>query len=185
MTLDVKVWEENILALFRATGNKFINSIMERRLADTIKQNESWVWNAEDDDLEVDKIPSPRASFFKITRKPTPQDPLKVKEEYIIAKYVHKAFQADNIAESITMDATTAKPQEFFWRSVFAADYKNIIMAVLCGADVNDIYDENEKFAAQIIQAREKQAHSAAQAIAGATLPSKFDVSLPVLRIKY
>ena len=46
----------------------------------------------------------------------------------------------------------------------------------MSGADVNHVYNQNEKFAAQIAQARERQAHSAAQAIAGSSVVCKLEV---------
>ena len=170
MTLDDNVWDETIVKIFQSAGNSFINGILEKRLKDKKVKDDDWLWNA-DDNEPVDKpdLASPRrGSILQIPRKPIASDPLSLKEEYIRAKYVSKAFMDSAGAEKVMGDSS---PQEFFWPSLFSADYRSIMMSIMYGADVNAAY--GEKLAGTIFEKREKQAHQAAEAIFGKAVPAK------------
>jgi Arf-GAP/coiled-coil/ANK repeat/PH domain-containing protein len=170
MTLDDNVWDETVMKIFQSAGNSFINGILEKRLKEKKVKDDDWLWNA-DDNEPVDKpdLASPRrGSILQIPRKPNPSDPLSLKEEYIRAKYVTKAFMDAGVAKDVMGDSP---PQEFFWPSMFSADYRSIMMSILYGADANAAY--GEKLAGTIFEKREKQAHQAAEAVFGKAVPAK------------
>ncbi|KAF6169648.1 hypothetical protein GIB67_004040 [Kingdonia uniflora] len=83
LTLDVKVWEPSVIALFQSLGNAYANSVWEELL-----HSGSTVFN-------VDTIKrfsnSPEHQVFSIV-KPSQYDPISVKEKFIYAKYAEKMF---------------------------------------------------------------------------------------------
>ena len=169
ITLDDNAWGSTIVKIFKSAGNDFVNSILEKRLKDRMVKDDSWLWNADDDEpvLSPD-LASPRRSVIQMTRKPNPNDPLRVKEDFIRAKYVGKSFMDSRDIEKVMGDSA---PQEYFWRSLFSADYRSIITSLLYGADTNSPH--TEKLAAVIFEKRERQAHGAATAVYGKAVPPK------------
>ena len=109
---------KTIVKIFKSAGNDFVNSILEKRLKDRMVKDDSWLWNADDDEpvLSPD-LASPRRSVIQMTRKPNPNDPLRVKEDFIRAKYVGKSFMDSRDIEKVMGDSA---PQEYFWRSLFS-----------------------------------------------------------------
>ncbi|KAF3443063.1 hypothetical protein FNV43_RR16984 [Rhamnella rubrinervis] len=71
LTLDVKVWDHSILTLFQSLGNTYTNSIWEELLHSRSS-------------FQADEMP--------MGRKPRYDDPISIKEKFIHAKYVEKAF---------------------------------------------------------------------------------------------
>ena len=101
-------------------------------------------------------------SILQLQRKPTANDPLAMKEEFIRAKYVQKAFKDPG---SEAEDA-----QENFWNSILSADYRGILGSILLGANPNESH--GHRLARSIFGKREKQAQGAATAIYGKPVDS-------------
>jgi len=163
ITLDDSAWDETTLQVFKAAGNEFVNTILEKRLKEKTVKDDSWLWNADDNEPIVSPDLSSgrgRAMSVQMLRKPNPNDPLGMKEEFIRAKYVAKVFR----------DSSLEAPQESFWNSIFSADYRGIIGSILQGANPNETHAQ--RLARSVFDKREKQAQSAATAIYGRPVTS-------------
>ncbi|XP_031371963.1 ADP-ribosylation factor GTPase-activating protein AGD1-like [Punica granatum] len=130
LTLDVKVWEPSVITLFESLGNAYANSIWEDLLHPAASPPPPIPPNASDG-TSIGSKP------FHI-RKPTPGDPITVKEMYIIAKYAEKLFlqKAKDNKEMIML----AKK---IWEGVRANDKKAVYRHVInSGMDVNSIHGQ-------------------------------------------
>ncbi|XP_065872537.1 ADP-ribosylation factor GTPase-activating protein AGD1 isoform X2 [Euphorbia lathyris] len=120
LTLDVKVWEPSVLNLFHSVGNVYANSIWEELM---LSKNSF----TGDEKAKGQKI-------FRI-RKPTYNDPISVKEQFIHAKYAEKIF-----IQKTKDDQPLLSVAEQVWESVQANDKKAVYRHIICsGADVNAI----------------------------------------------
>ncbi|KAK9113346.1 hypothetical protein Syun_020143 [Stephania yunnanensis] len=83
LTLDVKVWEPSVIALFQSLGNAYANTIWEELL-----DSQST--------FEADDFPPSLSKYDKQPllpiSKPSHADPISAKEKYIHAKYSDKLF---------------------------------------------------------------------------------------------
>lgn len=166
ITLDDSAWDETTVRIFKSAGNEFVNSILEKRIKESKSKDDSWLWNADDNEPVVSPdLSSGRGrgmSILQLQRKPTANDPLAMKEEFIRAKYVQKAFKDPG---SEAEDA-----QENFWNSILSADYRGILGSILLGANPNESH--GHRLARSIFGKREKQAQGAATAIYGKPVDS-------------
>ncbi|KAK3261785.1 hypothetical protein CYMTET_29324, partial [Cymbomonas tetramitiformis] len=114
LTLDVKVWEPSVMALFLNTGNAIANEVWEGSLRHKEEKAEQWLWGADDDeeDDEEDIVVARRLSHLRrhpgsdndlsemgnSPPSPVPNcraralDSIKTKEEWIKQKYVERKF---------------------------------------------------------------------------------------------
>ena len=154
-----------------ATDDSFyFRSVTLQRLRDRTEKDESWLWNADDNEPVVSPdLSSPRRrSTVSLQRKPTPNDPLQMKEEYIRLKYVDKAYMEARGMEN---------PQQCFWNSILSADYRGIIACVLYGANANEVH--RERLSRSVFDKREQQARAAATAIYGRPVDPVTDKARP------
>ncbi|EPS65115.1 hypothetical protein M569_09665, partial [Genlisea aurea] len=132
LTLDVKVWEPSVMALFLALGNVYVNSIWEGLLhaSRTVQADELPIRT-----FETDKY----KQFFC---KPHHTDHISVKEKYIHAKYAEKRF-LHKINDG-QQPQHLLPVSEHLWESVRMNDKKSVYrLIVTWEADVNAIYDGN------------------------------------------
>ncbi|XVF11424.1 hypothetical protein REPUB_Repub08aG0026300 [Reevesia pubescens] len=129
LTLDVKVWEPSVLALFQSLGNIYANSIWEGLLHSGPTRT---------------AMPcSPKSDGHKqlLTMKPSHNDPISVKELFIHAKYADKAFVPKMDNQHILSVA------DELWDSVCANNQKALYRHIVCsGADVNAIHGQASYF---------------------------------------
>ncbi|KAL9680668.1 hypothetical protein QQ045_018553 [Rhodiola kirilowii] len=122
LTLDVKVWEPSVIALFQSLGNTFANSVWEEKL-----QSRGSMWHSEiasASHLDEHQLP---------ICKPNPADSISVKEKFIHAKYADKLFIFK--PNESPRDALQA------WDAVRVNDKKGLYRYIVTsGADVNSIY---------------------------------------------
>ncbi|KAK6250332.1 hypothetical protein SCA6_004337 [Theobroma cacao] len=127
LTLDVKVWEPSVLALFQSLGNIYANSIWEELLHSRSTRTAMPVGSSKSD---VHKQ--------LLTMKPSYNDPISVKELFIHAKYAEKAF----VSKKQDNQHLLAVAEEV-WESVRANDQKAVYRHIVCsGADVNAIHGQ-------------------------------------------
>ncbi|KAJ8569657.1 hypothetical protein K7X08_006234 [Anisodus acutangulus] len=83
LTLDVKVWEPSVIALFQSLGNAFANSVWEESLQarGAFQVNVSAASSFRSDKQQQLYI-----------NKPSHADPISTKEKFIHAKYAEKSF---------------------------------------------------------------------------------------------
>ncbi|KAK9044975.1 hypothetical protein V6N11_058865 [Hibiscus sabdariffa] len=125
LTLDVKVWEPSVLALFQSLGNIYVNSIWEELLHSGHSRTVIPVGSSK---------PEGQKQLLKM--KPNEDDPISVKELFIHAKYAEKAF-----VSKVTDNASPLSVAEEVWESVRSNDPKGVYRHIVCnGADVNAIY---------------------------------------------
>ncbi|XVE63752.1 hypothetical protein DITRI_Ditri07aG0045400 [Diplodiscus trichospermus] len=127
LTLDVKVWEPSILALFQSLGNIYANSIWEELLHSGRTGTAM-------------PVGSPKSDKNRqlLTMKPSHNDPISVKELFIHAKYADKAFVL-----KIKDNQHSLSVAEEMWESVRANDQKAVYRHIVCsGADVNAIHGQ-------------------------------------------
>ncbi|XWS51493.1 hypothetical protein CRYUN_Cryun12cG0181200 [Craigia yunnanensis] len=127
LTLDVKVWEPSVLALFQSLGNIYANSIWEELLHSGRTRTAM-------------PVGSLKADGHKqlLTMKPSHNDPISVKELFIHAKYAEKAF-----VPKIKDNQHLLSVAEEVWESVRANDQKAVYRHIVCsGADVNSIHGQ-------------------------------------------
>lgn len=111
-TLDVKVWEPSVMALFTATGNTFANRVWEERLhrPRTKTMDEEDIWSATDLDADVDDESAladlTPPSKTGLTSKPGPDAPLSEKSAYIQCKYSERRFVVESGAKTQDVVAT-------------------------------------------------------------------------------
>lgn len=164
LTLDVKVWEPTVVALFQALGNAFVNSVWEAVLpgADTAKQTDSWVWCEDSDDEEsvhsgahpaVLTAAAPRQSSGSHA-KPGPSDSSSAKEQFITAKYLERRFVRRSAAQAREVRAA-------LWQGVQEGDVRGVYQAVAGGADLNVHLDTQP--AAQLVWEANMQTGGAAE----------------------
>ncbi|XP_015582022.2 ADP-ribosylation factor GTPase-activating protein AGD1 [Ricinus communis] len=129
LTLDVKVWEPSVLNLFQSLGNIYANSVWEELLQSRTSFTA--------DDMAKGFSKSDRQKLFHI-RKPSHDDPIAVKEQFIHAKYAEKIF-----IHKIKDDQHLLPVAEQVWESVYANDKKAVYRHIVCsGADVNAIHGQ-------------------------------------------
>ncbi|KAM7277272.1 hypothetical protein ACFE04_019138 [Oxalis oulophora] len=131
LVLDVKVWEPSVLALFQSLGNVYANSVWEELLhAGMTLASEGTAMGCNSSQLDTQK------SIHM--RKPNPDDPISVKEKFINAKYVEKAFVRTR-KENLPVLPVAGQ----VWESVRSNDKKAVYRHIVCSkADVNSIRGE-------------------------------------------
>jgi len=118
--LDVKVWEESMVALFQAWGNVKANAVWERALV---------LGNGESQSVKTDEKETPPS-----VKKPTARSSLETKTEYSIAKWGHRRFLlATHETGGKTADDALA-------RGVLENCVDTVMRAVANGADVNESF---------------------------------------------
>ncbi|XP_050221093.1 ADP-ribosylation factor GTPase-activating protein AGD1 isoform X2 [Mercurialis annua] len=126
LTLDVKVWEPSVLNLFQSLGNIYANSVWEELL----HLRTSFTG----DDMAKGYPKSDRQKLFHI-RKPTHDDPIAVKEQFIHAKYAEKIF-----IQAIKDEQHLLPVAEQVRERVHSNDKKAVYRHIVCsGADINAI----------------------------------------------
>ncbi|CAK7336820.1 unnamed protein product [Dovyalis caffra] len=126
LTLDVKVWDPSILNLFQSLGNDYANKIWEELLHSI---------SSTSDEVPKGFSKSDRHKLLRI-RKPNPDDPISVKEQFIHAKYAQKVFVC-----KLKDNQHTAVQQ--MWESIHSNDKKGVYRHIVCsGADVNAIHGQ-------------------------------------------
>ncbi|KAE8711868.1 ADP-ribosylation factor GTPase-activating protein AGD1 [Hibiscus syriacus] len=130
LTLDVKVWEPSVLALFQSLGNVYVNSIWEELYSRHTKTV-----------LPVGSSKSEGQKQLPKT-KPSHDDPISAKELFIHAKYAEKAFVC-----KLTDNPRLLSVAEEVWERVRSNDPKAVYRHIVCnGADVNTIYGHASYF---------------------------------------
>uniref|UniRef100_A0A7N0TND8 ADP-ribosylation factor GTPase-activating protein AGD3 n=1 Tax=Kalanchoe fedtschenkoi TaxID=63787 RepID=A0A7N0TND8_KALFE len=123
LTLDVKVWEPSVIALFQSLGNTFANSVWEERL------QSRGSFHASHEIASANKSDKAQLSVCK----PNPTDSISVKEKFIHAKYADKLFVFK--PKESPRDALQA------WDAVRVNDKKGLYRYIVTsGADVNSVY---------------------------------------------
>ncbi|PIN04889.1 Myotrophin [Handroanthus impetiginosus] len=138
LTLDVKVWEPSVIALFQSLGNVFVNSIWEGllRASRTVQADEIPIRSFESDKYK---------QFFS---KPRHSDHISVKEKFIHAKYAEKRF-----VHKVKDSQGLVSIAEQLWESVRMNDKKAVYrLIVTWEADVNAVYDDSSKSLDQQLQ---------------------------------
>nr|XP_033513999.1 ADP-ribosylation factor GTPase-activating protein AGD3 isoform X2 [Nicotiana tomentosiformis] len=123
LTLDVKVWEPSVIALFQSLGNTFANSVWEESLQarGAFQVN---VCAARSDKLQQLYI-----------SKPSHADPISTKEKFIHAKYADKTF--------VRRTKDSHSVAQMMWEAVRANDKKAVYRLIVSSeADVNAIYKQ-------------------------------------------
>ncbi|XP_044493333.1 ADP-ribosylation factor GTPase-activating protein AGD1-like isoform X2 [Mangifera indica] len=133
LTLDVKVWESSVLNLFQSLGNVYTNSIWEELLhAGSGSGNKFSCDNRTMGASKIDK----HKQF--IVRKPSHDDSIAVKEQYIHAKYAEKFFVHKS---KETMHLPSVAKQ--VWESVRDNDKKAVYRHIVCSeVNVNAIHGQ-------------------------------------------
>nr|XP_010321100.1 ADP-ribosylation factor GTPase-activating protein AGD3 isoform X2 [Solanum lycopersicum] len=123
LTLDVKVWEPSVIALFQSLGNTFANSVWEESLQarGAFQVNVSAARSDKQQQLYISK--------------PSHADPISTKEKFIHAKYADKSFVRR------TKDGHTVA--QMMWEAVRANDKKAVYRLIVSSeADVNALYKQ-------------------------------------------
>ncbi|XP_024023126.1 ADP-ribosylation factor GTPase-activating protein AGD1 isoform X2 [Morus notabilis] len=124
LTLDVKVWENSVIAFFESMGNMYTNSIWEELLYSKS------TFHA--DDMITGSAKSDRNKLFYM-RKPCHDDLISVKEKFIHAKYSEKAFVRD-MRDNYNLHLV----QQQAWKGVFVNDKKAVYRCIISSeVDVN------------------------------------------------
>ncbi|XP_055810526.1 ADP-ribosylation factor GTPase-activating protein AGD3 isoform X3 [Solanum dulcamara] len=126
LTLDVKVWEPSVIALFQSLGNTFANSVWEESLQarGAFQVNVSAASSYRSDQKQQLYI-----------SKPGHADPISTKEKFIHAKYADKSFVRR------TKDGHSAA--QMMWEAVRANDKKAVYRLIVSSeADVNALYKQ-------------------------------------------
>ncbi|XP_057518772.1 ADP-ribosylation factor GTPase-activating protein AGD3-like isoform X1 [Amaranthus tricolor] len=132
LTLDVRVWEHSVISLFQSLGNVYANSVWEEFLH---AQN----FSKDERPVIFPKSEQHKPAFMK---KPTPSDPVAVKELFIHAKYEEKVFVRKKMANQNAFSV----PQQM-WESVRANNKKAVYQLIICcEADVNSMHKQPSTF---------------------------------------
>ncbi|XP_060213541.1 ADP-ribosylation factor GTPase-activating protein AGD3 isoform X2 [Lycium barbarum] len=126
LTLDVKVWEPSVIALFQSLGNTFANSVWEESLQarGSFQVNFSAASSYRSDKQQQ--------LYFS---KPSHADPISTKEKFIHAKYAEKTFVRR------TKDCNSVA--QMMWEAVRANDKKAVYRLIVSSeADVNALYKQ-------------------------------------------
>uniref|UniRef100_M0ZQD7 ATP binding protein n=1 Tax=Solanum tuberosum TaxID=4113 RepID=M0ZQD7_SOLTU len=124
LTLDVKVWEPSVIALFQSLGNTFANSVWE----ESLQARGAFQVNVS----AASSYRSDKQQQLYIS-KPSHADPISTKEKFIHAKYADKSFVRR------TKDGHTAA--QMMWEAVRANDKKAVYRLIVSSeADVNALY---------------------------------------------
>ncbi|RAL38692.1 hypothetical protein DM860_002670 [Cuscuta australis] len=123
LTLDVRVWEPSVLALFESLGNAFVNSVWEESLQSR-------------GSFQVNHGPT---SLYKSDKqqqlyisKPSKGDPISTKEKFIHAKYAEKMF--------VRKSKDYRPVAQQMWEAVRSNDKKGVYRLIVnSDADVNAI----------------------------------------------
>ncbi|CAI0548059.1 unnamed protein product [Linum tenue] len=127
LTLDVKAWEPSVLMLFQSLGNNCANSIWEELMN---SDQTSSGFSVSSSPLKADK-----AQPCNI-KKPSQNDPISLKEQFIHAKYKDKIFVGK------IQDIVAVSQQ--LWRSVSANDKKGVYRQIVCsGIDLNAVHRQS------------------------------------------
>ncbi|XP_057422877.1 ADP-ribosylation factor GTPase-activating protein AGD1-like isoform X4 [Lotus japonicus] len=129
LTLDVKIWDSSVLALFQSLGNLFANSVWEELLHSTSTS-------------QTDDTPdgSSKANTKKLfhARKPAHDDPISLKERFIFAKYSEKVF-----VRRMTKNHRLLSVAQQVWESICSNDKKAVYRHIVkSDVDVNAISGE-------------------------------------------
>ncbi|XP_049360677.1 ADP-ribosylation factor GTPase-activating protein AGD3 isoform X1 [Solanum verrucosum] len=126
LTLDVKVWEPSVIALFQSLGNTFANSVWE----ESLQARGAFQVNVS----AASSYRSDKQQQLYIS-KPSHADPISTKEKFIHAKYADKSFVRR------TKDGHTAA--QMMWEAVRANDKKAVYRLIVSSeADVNALYKQ-------------------------------------------
>ncbi|XP_021716096.1 ADP-ribosylation factor GTPase-activating protein AGD3-like [Chenopodium quinoa] len=127
LTLDVRVWEPSVISLFQSLGNVYANSVWEEFLH---ARNYSQI---DERPVIFPKSEQHKPAFMK---KPTPSDPVAVKELFIHAKYEEKVF----VRKAKGNQNAFSVPQQM-WESVRANNKQAVYHLIVCSeADVNAMH---------------------------------------------
>lgn len=126
LTLDVKVWEPSVIALFQSLGNTFANSVWE----ESLQARGAFQVNVS----AASSYRSDKQQQLYIS-KPSHADPISTKEKFIHAKYADKSFVRR------TKDGHTVA--QMMWEAVRANDKKAVYRLIVSSeADVNALYKQ-------------------------------------------
>ncbi|GMN60483.1 hypothetical protein TIFTF001_029567 [Ficus carica] len=141
LTLDVKVWDNSVIAFFESMGNTYTNSIWEEllHLKSTFQAN----------DMFTSSTKSDRAKLFHV-RKPCHDDRISVKEKFIHAKYSEKAF-VRHIKDSFNLHQV----EQLVWKGVSVND-KKAVYRYIVSSEVN----VNCTFSGQTFESSSREKHS-------------------------
>eukprot|EP00887_Chlorella_sp_A99_P007156 scaffold2.g7156.t1 len=150
--LGVHVWEPSIVQLFQLLGNDFANSVWEARLqtpapglgaAAAVGQQGA----ARHTSLQGGGPGSSAAAGSGPPRKPGPSAGDAQRAEFIVAKYVDRAF----VAAPAPGPAAAAAQQlaDWLWEAVQRGDVRGAFRALAAGANVNTRYSSQP--AAQLV----------------------------------
>ncbi|KAL5862665.1 hypothetical protein ACOSQ3_000179 [Xanthoceras sorbifolium] len=127
LTLDVKVWEPSVLNLFQSLGNIYANSVWEELLHSGSKLS------TENRPMGFSK--TDKTKCF-LVRKPSHDDSIAVKEQYIHAKYAEKLF----VHKTKDHQHLHSVAQQV-WESVRDNDKKAVYRHIVCSeANVNAVH---------------------------------------------
>ncbi|XP_010250532.1 PREDICTED: ADP-ribosylation factor GTPase-activating protein AGD3-like isoform X2 [Nelumbo nucifera] len=129
LTLDVKIWEPSVIALFQSLGNTFANSIWEELL-----QSQS-SFQADECSTGCSKSVGHQQLLMN---KPSPVDPISIKEKFIHAKYAEKLF-----VRKATNDLDLLSVAQQMWDSVRTNDKKAVYHYIVNSeTDVNAVHGQ-------------------------------------------
>ncbi|XP_009793548.1 ADP-ribosylation factor GTPase-activating protein AGD3 isoform X1 [Nicotiana tabacum] len=126
LTLDVKVWEPSVIALFQSLGNTFANSVWE----ESLQARGAFQVNV----CAASSYRSDKLQQLYIS-KPSHGDPISTKEKFIHAKYADKTF--------VRRTKDSHSVAQMMWEAVRANDKKAVYRLIVSSeADVNAIYKQ-------------------------------------------
>ncbi|XP_009610098.1 ADP-ribosylation factor GTPase-activating protein AGD3 isoform X1 [Nicotiana tabacum] len=126
LTLDVKVWEPSVIALFQSLGNTFANSVWE----ESLQARGAFQVNV----CAASSYRSDKLQQLYIS-KPSHADPISTKEKFIHAKYADKTF--------VRRTKDSHSVAQMMWEAVRANDKKAVYRLIVSSeADVNAIYKQ-------------------------------------------
>lgn len=126
LTLDVKVWEPSVIALFQSLGNTFANSVWE----ESLQARGAFQVNIS----AASSYRSDKQQQLYIS-KPSHADPISTKEKFIHAKYANKSF--------VRRTKDSHSVAQMMWEAVRANDKKAMYRLIVSSeADVNALYKQ-------------------------------------------
>ncbi|XP_068665658.1 ADP-ribosylation factor GTPase-activating protein AGD3-like [Aristolochia californica] len=132
LTLDVKVWEPSVIALFQSLGNTFANSIWEELLPLT---NSS---KGDDTSTSSNVYERSQQQHQIVLGKPNYSDPISIKEKFIQVKYAEKFF----VQKPRTSQHLLSLAHQL-WNSVCLNDKKAVYRLIVdSDADVNAVHGQ-------------------------------------------
>ncbi|GJP59874.1 hypothetical protein CLOP_g15667 [Closterium sp. NIES-67] len=154
LTLDVRVWEAPVIALFKALGNEFANTvweeILQRRSTCAIDEQSESAELGSDAPCEstgqqqqgrasgqpqgAHGTPNSSSLCAAEGGKPSPGDPVAMKERFIQAKYVERRF----LVSGTQQYGGREQAEEQLWQSVWDGDLQQAARILFnAGLDVN------------------------------------------------